>query len=123
MFVGSGLIYGDPEGSDYLAREDSPMHPTSPYAASKAAADLAAYQYFRSHAIEVVRARPFNHVGPRQSPGRQPQGPRRNRLVAGLPRWTRRSATPSTSGAASRRASDPAARYQSSAVVRFRPTT
>ena len=68
VFVGSGLIYGDPEGSDYLAREDSPMHPTSPYAASKAAADLAAYQYFRSHAIEVVRARPFNHVGPRQSP-------------------------------------------------------
>src|SRR5438876_36663 len=40
----------------------------SPYAASKAAADLVGYQFTRSHALDVVRARPFNHIGLRQSP-------------------------------------------------------
>ncbi len=43
------------------------LRPTSPYAASKAAADLASYQYTRAPGLEIVRARPFNHIGPRQS--------------------------------------------------------
>src|SRR5438874_1368396 len=30
--------------------------------------DLCAYQFAGSHGLEGVRARPFNHVGPRQSP-------------------------------------------------------
>src|SRR5262249_28089620 len=65
---GSGLIYGDPERPDQVFTEDSPLRPTSPYAASKAAADLVGYQVTRSHSLDVVRARPFNHIGPRQSP-------------------------------------------------------
>src|SRR5262249_50087256 len=40
----------------------------SPYASSKAAADLASYQYTRSPGLDIVRARPFNHIGPRQAP-------------------------------------------------------
>src|SRR5436309_2574138 len=68
LAVGSGMIYGDPDRPDQVFREDSPLRPTSPYAASKAAADLVGYQVTRSHNLDVVRARPFNHIGPRQSP-------------------------------------------------------
>lgn len=67
LYVGSGLIYGDPETPDQAYDERSPLRPASPYAASKAAADLASYQYARSAGLHIVRARPFNHIGPRQS--------------------------------------------------------
>jgi GDP-4-dehydro-6-deoxy-D-mannose reductase len=33
---------------------------------SKAAADLLAYQYFKNYGVPILRARPFNHIGPRQ---------------------------------------------------------
>jgi GDP-4-dehydro-6-deoxy-D-mannose reductase len=58
------MIYGD---ADVAHTEDSELRPESPYAASKAAADLTAYQYTRSAGLAIVRARPFNHIGPRQS--------------------------------------------------------
>jgi GDP-4-dehydro-6-deoxy-D-mannose reductase len=38
--------------------------PRSPYAASKAAAELAAEQAARAHGLDVVVARPFAHTGP-----------------------------------------------------------
>lgn len=69
LFVGSGLIYGEGGPIDTPQDEDTPMRPTNPYAASKAAADLASYQYSRSPGLDIVRARPFNHIGPRQAPG------------------------------------------------------
>ena len=42
------------------------MRPVSPYAASKAAADLLSYQVTRDPGLDVIRVRPFNHIGPRQ---------------------------------------------------------
>jgi GDP-4-dehydro-6-deoxy-D-mannose reductase len=68
VYVSSGQIYGEPERPDQAFDERSPLHPSSPYAASKAAADLASYQYARSPGLHIVRVRPFNHIGPRQSP-------------------------------------------------------
>jgi GDP-4-dehydro-6-deoxy-D-mannose reductase len=68
LFVGSGLIYGDPETPGQAQDERTVLKPASPYASSKAAADLASYQYTRSNGLDIVRARPFNHIGPRQSP-------------------------------------------------------
>jgi GDP-4-dehydro-6-deoxy-D-mannose reductase len=68
LFVSSGQIYGDPGPGRPPLDEDAPLRPASPYAASKAAADLASYQQFRATGLEVVRVRPFNHVGPRQTP-------------------------------------------------------
>jgi GDP-4-dehydro-6-deoxy-D-mannose reductase len=68
LFVSSGQVYGDPLPDRPLVDEDTPLRPASPYAASKAAADLASYQQFRGTGLEVIRVRPFNHVGPRQSP-------------------------------------------------------
>lgn len=66
LFVGSGLVYGPPAGDESFS-EESPLRPDTPYAASKAAADLACYQYACSPGLDVVRARPFNHIGPGQS--------------------------------------------------------
>ena len=43
------------------------MRPVSPYAASKAAADLMALQAHLGHGQDVVRARSFNHLGRRPS--------------------------------------------------------
>ncbi len=68
LFVGSGLIYGDPETPGAPLDEGCPLRPTNPYAASKAAADLASFQYTRHPGLDIVRARPFNHIGPRQGP-------------------------------------------------------
>jgi GDP-4-dehydro-6-deoxy-D-mannose reductase len=67
LFVGSGLIYGACEPGQ-PPDENSPLRPTSPYATSKASADLVSYQYACSSGLEIVRARPCNHIGPRQSP-------------------------------------------------------
>jgi GDP-4-dehydro-6-deoxy-D-mannose reductase len=68
LFVGSGLVYGDAGEPGRLFDEDCPLRPTSPYAASKAAADLVSYQFARAPGLDIVRVRPFNHVGPGQSP-------------------------------------------------------
>jgi GDP-4-dehydro-6-deoxy-D-mannose reductase len=68
LYVGSGQIYGDPQATTQGLDESSVMHPTTPYSASKAAADLASYQYTRTSSLEIVIARPFNQIGPRQSP-------------------------------------------------------
>lgn len=68
VHVGSGLVYGPPADADTIFTEDSPLRPDTPYAASKAAADLACFQYACSPGLDIVRVRPFNHTGPRQSP-------------------------------------------------------
>jgi NAD dependent epimerase/dehydratase len=47
--------------------EQHPLHPQSPYAATKVAADQLALSYHRSFDTPVVIARPFNTYGPRQS--------------------------------------------------------
>jgi GDP-4-dehydro-6-deoxy-D-mannose reductase len=68
LYVGSGLVYGDAALPGQAYAEDAVLQPASPYAASKAAADLASYQYTRVPGLDIVRVRPFNHIGPRQSP-------------------------------------------------------
>jgi GDP-4-dehydro-6-deoxy-D-mannose reductase len=68
LFVSSGQVYGDAAPKDRPIDEGCPLLPNSPYAASKAAADLASYQYACHPGLDIVRARPFTHIGPRQSP-------------------------------------------------------
>ncbi len=47
--------------------EAHPLHPQSPYAASKVGADQLALSFHRSFATPVTVVRPFNTYGPRQS--------------------------------------------------------
>jgi GDP-4-dehydro-6-deoxy-D-mannose reductase len=67
LFVSTGLIYGEPDRDDGTCDELTTLKPASPYAASKAAADLVSYQYSRSPGLDIVRVRLFNQIGPRQS--------------------------------------------------------
>jgi len=69
VVVTSGEVYGWVDSpSELPLRETQALRPLSPYSVAKAAADLAAFQFFWAHALHVVRARPFNHTGPGQSP-------------------------------------------------------
>ena len=68
LFVGSGLVYESGNSPEHAHTEACPLEPATPYAASKSAADLLSYQCAHSGALDVVRVRPFNHIGPRQSP-------------------------------------------------------
>jgi GDP-4-dehydro-6-deoxy-D-mannose reductase len=67
LAVASADVYGIVGEADLPLTEASPVRPTSPYAASKVAADALAQQAFLGHGLGVVRVRPFNHLGPGQS--------------------------------------------------------
>lgn len=67
ILVTSGLVYGDCETAG-IVTEETAFHPPHPYSASKCAADVIGYQYYRYPGLNVIRARPFNHIGPFQSP-------------------------------------------------------
>lgn len=49
--------------------EGHPLLASTPYAASKAAADQIVFSYYRTFNIDTVIVRPFNNFGPRQNPG------------------------------------------------------
>ena len=68
LFVSSSEVYGVVGSGNLPLREESPLRPANPYAGSKAAGEMLAYQFFKSDGMAVVRVRPFNHTGPRQSP-------------------------------------------------------
>ena len=65
VVVSSGEVYGD---VDHPATEHHATNPTSPYAASKLAAEIAIHQFVASYRLQVVIARPFNHLGAGQAP-------------------------------------------------------
>lgn len=59
-------IYGSIDKGSF--REDHPLSPSSPYSASKAAADLLCLAYHRTHGLRVKITRSTNNVGPYQFP-------------------------------------------------------
>jgi len=69
LSVGSADLYGVVSPDELPLTETSPLRPTSPYAASKLAAEALAQQAFLGHGLQVVRVRPFNHLGPGQAEG------------------------------------------------------
>ena len=66
QIAGSSEEYGLVHPNEVPIVESNPLRPLSPYAVSKVAQDLLAYQYHRSYGLEVVRTRGFNHTGPRR---------------------------------------------------------
>jgi GDP-4-dehydro-6-deoxy-D-mannose reductase len=69
LVAGSSDMYGKVSPKEVPITEKRPLLPVSPYGMSKAACDLLAYQYFSSYGLFVIRARAFNHTGPRQNTG------------------------------------------------------
>jgi len=67
LCVSSGDVYGSLPASALPAVEEREPRPLSPYAASKAAMELACGQYRESARLSVAVVRSFNHTGPGQS--------------------------------------------------------
>jgi GDP-4-dehydro-6-deoxy-D-mannose reductase len=65
VVAGSALVY---KAGDHPIGEDSELKPASPYAVSKLAQETLALRAARLDRLDIVVARPFNHVGARQSP-------------------------------------------------------
>ncbi|MBU1626128.1 GDP-mannose 4,6-dehydratase [bacterium] len=68
LMVGSAEEYGIVPPAAMPIREDYPLKPTSPYAVSKAAAELLCYQYSNADHLDIVIVRSFSHTGPKQPP-------------------------------------------------------
>jgi dTDP-glucose 4,6-dehydratase len=67
VLVSTDEVYGSaPAGERFT--EESPLAPNSPYAASKAGADLLARAYFRTYRFPVIITRCTNNYGPYQYP-------------------------------------------------------
>ncbi len=64
LLVSSGEVYG--LGEPRPRRETDPVEPLAPYAATKAAAELAGLESWRRTGLRVVIARAFPHTGPGQ---------------------------------------------------------
>jgi dTDP-glucose 4,6-dehydratase len=64
--VSTDEVYGSIERGSFT--EDSPLRPSSPYSATKAAGDLLVQAHVHTHGIEAVICRGSNNYGPRQHP-------------------------------------------------------
>lgn len=62
----SSAAYGDSAREHIPLDEDAPLLPLSPYAVSKATAELLCYQYYRNFNLKAIRARIFGTTGPRK---------------------------------------------------------
>ncbi len=64
--ISTDEVYGDIKKG--LSREGDALLPNSPYAASKAAADLLCLSYYRTYKLPVIIVRSSNNFGPYQYP-------------------------------------------------------
>jgi GDP-4-dehydro-6-deoxy-D-mannose reductase len=69
LVVSSAEIYGAAGAGGQPMNEETPFRPTSPYSVSKVTQDMLGLQYFLAHKMAIIRARPFNHIGPNQRGG------------------------------------------------------
>ena len=68
--VSTDEVYGDLplDRPDLLFTEDTPLHASSPYSASKASADLLTQAYHRTYGLAATISRCSNNYGPYQFP-------------------------------------------------------
>ncbi len=65
--ISTDEVYGDRQGKD-RATEESALLPSSPYAATKGAADLLCLSYRRTYDLPIIVTRSSNNYGPYQFP-------------------------------------------------------
>ncbi len=68
LVVGSANEYGRVRSRDLPIKESQPLNPGNPYAVSKVCQDIMGEYYHKTFKLHIIRVRPFNHIGPRQSP-------------------------------------------------------
>ena len=66
LFVSSAEIYGAVEPEELPITLETPVQPTSPYGLSKYTAEMALAMLRVRGNVELMVARPFNHIGPGQ---------------------------------------------------------
>jgi len=64
--ISTDEVYGSIEKGSF--KETDPLHPSSPYSASKAGADLLALAYYNTYKLPVLITRSSNNFGPNQYP-------------------------------------------------------
>lgn len=67
LIISSADVYGAVAKKDLPIDEETPFRPTNPYGVSKITQDFLGLQYYLSYKLKIVRVRPFNHIGPKQS--------------------------------------------------------
>lgn len=67
LHISTDEVYGDKEG-EKPSTEETALLPSSPYAASKAAADLLCFSYGRTYGLPIIVTRSSNNYGPYQFP-------------------------------------------------------
>ena len=63
LYVSSADIYGSVDEALLPVTELQPVAPRNPYAVSKVASELLCLQWARTHGLQAIIARPFNHTG------------------------------------------------------------
>jgi dTDP-glucose 4,6-dehydratase len=64
--ISTDEVYGSIEEGSFT--EESPLRPSSPYSAAKAAADLLCAAYSTTHGLPIIIVRSSNNFGPHQHP-------------------------------------------------------
>ena len=67
MVISSAEVYGKVNPVDLPIDENTPLKPANPYAVSKLTQDFMGLQYNIAYNIDIIRVKPFNHIGPGQS--------------------------------------------------------
>jgi GDP-4-dehydro-6-deoxy-D-mannose reductase len=66
LHISTALVY---QASERPLNEQSTLGPDNPYALSKLVQDMMCHTFARSRQLDIVRVRPFNHIGERQAAG------------------------------------------------------
>jgi GDP-4-dehydro-6-deoxy-D-mannose reductase len=68
LHISTALVYAAND-KDQAIDEKASLGPDNPYALSKLIQDMMAYSFVKSEGLNIVRVRPFNHIGERQTLG------------------------------------------------------
>jgi GDP-4-dehydro-6-deoxy-D-mannose reductase len=66
LLISSSEVYGKVLPEELPLDESAPLRPNNPYSVSKVSQEFLGKAYMDAFGMEVVIARPFNHIGPRQ---------------------------------------------------------
>ncbi len=68
LLVGSGEEYGQIRLQETPVCEENPLRPGNLYAVTKAFQNMVGRIYAQAYGMDLIMVRPFNHIGPNQSP-------------------------------------------------------